>query len=351
MKISILAIVLFAPLVVIKAIASPLDPAENKYIRSLAGKNMEVLVSSEREISKLPREDQELVLFTASAYLNQKFANFDATPTASDLDYRQRAYVMAVAVGRLQLLSHMTGFQASAECYSVEATGLLAVSRGENPSPSHCRLHLYGPEVQGRQASEARSPRDSHLAEMSNRWATAAMLNGLYSGELENHGNKLPEYLSQKDSARSCEKEFQAVSALPLSHYEMLYLEAQNRILTWFVEFNERKDISPWEEKWSYLTWSKSEILLGQNAGRSPRVKSVLLGFGENSAEFLRKKKSYEQYMEGNGALGFRSDKIRQSIISEDAGIVARVQKKILELSDCVKAKAAAAARNELSNQ
>lgn len=351
MKNSLLAIFIFAPLIVVKALASPLDPAENKFIRSLSGKNMEVLVSAEREISKLPKNDKELVLFTASAYLNQKFANLDATPTASDLDYRQRAYVMAVAVGRLQLLSHITGFQTSAECYSVEAAGLLAISRGEIPSPSHCRLQLYGPEIQGRHASETRSPKDSPLAEISNRWATSAMLNGLYSGELDNYGEKLPEYLSQQNSVRHCENEFKAVSSLQMSHYEILYLEAQNRILTWFVEFNERKDISPWEEKWSYITWSKSAILLGQNASRSPRVKSVLLGFGENAAAFLRKEKNFDQYMASNGPLAFSSDKIRQSIISKDPEIVAKVQKEVKYLSDCVKARAAAAARNELVNK
>jgi hypothetical protein len=62
-------------LVSVSAIASVLDPSENRYIRSLAAKNMEVLVSTEREISRLSHNDRELVLFTASAYLNQKFSN------------------------------------------------------------------------------------------------------------------------------------------------------------------------------------------------------------------------------------------------------------------------------------
>jgi hypothetical protein len=48
-------------LVSVSAIASVLDPSENRYIRSLAAKNMEALVSTEREISRLSHNDRELV--------------------------------------------------------------------------------------------------------------------------------------------------------------------------------------------------------------------------------------------------------------------------------------------------
>jgi hypothetical protein len=338
-------------LVFVSAIASVLDPSENRYIRSLAAKNMEVLVSTEREISRLSHNDRELVLFTASAYLNQKFSNLDATPTASDLDYRQRAYVMAFAVGRLQLLSHMTGFQASAECYSVESTGLLAISRGGNPPPSHCRLQLYGPEVQGRYASETRSPKDSPLAEISNRWATSAMLNGMYSGELDNYGKSTPEYLSLQGFSGQCEDEFKAISGLPIVNYEAVYLETSNQVLTWFVSFNERKNISPWEEKWSYITWSKSAGLLGKNATRSPRVRAVLLGFGDNAAAFIRQEKSFDQYMDSNASLAHTLDKIGQSIIRLSPNLPSTVKGDGKELSDCVIASAGARARSELMSK
>jgi hypothetical protein len=347
MKFLILAALLLS-LIVELAFASALDPAENKYIHSLNAKNMEALVSAEQEISKLSKNDRELVLFTASAYLNQKFSNLGNIPTASDLDYRQRAYVMAVAVGRLQLLSHMTGFQGSAECYSVESTGLLAISRGENATPSNCRLQLYGPEVQGRHASEARSPKDSPLAELSNRWATSAMLNGMYSGELYNYGKSNPEYLSLQGSSGKCEDEFKAISRLPIIHYEAVYLEASNQVLSWFVGFNERKNISPWEEKWSYLTWSKSASLMGKNATKSARLEAVLLGFGKNAAAFIRKEKSFDQYMDSNASLALTLDKIGRLIILDNPSLPSVVKGDGKKLSDCVIASAGASARSEL---
>lgn len=345
---SLILVTLVLSLIAELAFASALDPAENKYIRSLTAKNMEALVSAEREISKLSKDDRELVLFTASTYLNQKFSNLSNIPTATELDYRQRAYVMAVAVGRLQLLSHMTGFLASAECYSVESTGLIAISHGENATPSNCRLQLYGAEVQGRHASEARSPKDSPIAELSNRWATSAILNGMYSGALDNYGNKTPEFLSQQGTSGKCEDEFKAISKLPISHYEAVYIEASNQTLSWFIEFNEKKNISPWEQKWSYLTWSKGAGLMGKNATRSTRLEAVLVGFGENAAAFIRKEKTFDQYMDANGSLALTLKKIGQSVIRKDSTLPSVVKGDGKRLSDCVITSAGASARSEL---
>lgn len=330
------------------AFASALDPAENKYIRALTKKNIAALVSAEREISNISIEDRELVLFTASIYLNQKFLNLNNTPTATELDYRQRAYVMAIAVGRLQMLAHMTGFPASAECYNVESNGLLAISRGENSTPSNCRLKLYGPEVQGRHASEARSPKDSLIAELANQWATSATLNGMYSGALDNYGNKTPEFQSLQGVPGKCEDEFKSISKLPTLHYEAVYIEASNRTLSWFVEFNEKKNISPWEEKWSYLTWSKSAGLMGKNATKSKRLEEVLAGFSENTAAFIRKEKTFDQYMAANGSLALNLEKIGQSVIRKDSTLPSLAKGDGKRLSDCVIISAGSSARSEL---
>lgn len=331
-----------------QSIASPLDPATNKYIRSLTASNMAALVSAEQDISKLSTDDKEFVLFTTSTYLNQKFSNLKNVPTARDLNYQQRAYVMAVAIGRLQLLAHMSGFHAPAECYSVEATGLLAISRGENVAPSNCRLNLYDPKVQGRYASESRSPQDSPLAALSNRWATAAILNGMYSGALENYGASTPEYSALQNQAGQCENEFRSISSLPISQYEAVYIETSNQLLSWFVSFTERKGASPWEQKWAYLTWSKGTILLGNNATRSARLELVLNEFGENASAFVRNEKSFEQYMVSNSSLADTLDKIGKSLLHVNPNLPSQFRVEGETLSNCVIESAGASARREL---
>ena len=328
--------------------ASTLDPAEEKYMRSLVKKNMESLVSSEQSIAGLSTKDREFALFTASTYLNEKLSNLTKTPVTADLDYQQRAYVMAIAVARLQLLAHLTGFPKSAECYNMESTGLLAISRGENATPINCRIKLYGPEVQGRYAAEARTPADSPVADLSNQWAASSTLNGIYSGILDKYGKNTPNPKPIERATENCKNEFSAIAKLPTLRYEATLVEATNLTLSWFVSFNEKKNLAPWEQKRSYITWSNSTALMGRNAKKSKRIEDILLGFSENTSDFIKRKKSFDQYTTTNEDLALRLEKIGKSIIQQDATLPLAVRKEGKILSDCIISSEGSSARKTM---
>lgn len=140
------------------------------------------------------------------------------------------------------------------------------------------------------------------------------------------------------DPKEHCKKELEAIAGLPLEQHELALLEANNRLLKWFIEYQEKPNVSPQNQKWSYISWSVGGYVLGQQSYRSPRVQLVILGFSENTADFLRKKRSYEQFSAENEALGLKSDRLRQELLKKAPNVARDNGKEIKSLADCAQA-------------
>ncbi|KQW49556.1 hypothetical protein ASD88_25890 [Pelomonas sp. Root662] len=91
--------------------------------------------------------------------------------------------------------------------------------------------------------------------------------------------------------------------------------------------------------------------MLGQQSYRSPRVQLVILGFSENTADFLRKKRSYEQFSAENEALGLQSDRLRHELLKKAPNVARDNGKEIKSLADCARATGMMAATQQLKSK
>ncbi|WP_431286778.1 hypothetical protein [Roseateles chitinivorans] len=153
------------------------------------------------------------------------------------------------------------------------------------------------------------------------------------------------------DSKEHCKKELEAIAGLPLEQHELALLEANNRLLKRFVEYQEMPNVSPQDQKWSYISWSVGGYVLGQQSYRSPRVQLVILGFSENAADFLRKKRTYEQFSAENEALGLKSDRLRQELLKFAPNVQRDSGKEIKSLADCAQATGMMVATQQLKGK
>ena len=153
------------------------------------------------------------------------------------------------------------------------------------------------------------------------------------------------------DPKEHCKKELEAIAGLPSEQHELALLEANNRLLKWFIEYQEKPDVSPQDQRWSYVSWSVGGYVLGQQAYRSPRAQLIILGFSENTAEFLRKGKTFEQFSSENDSLSLKADRLRQELLKKAPNVVKDNGKEIKSLADCAQATGMMAATQRLKSK